>query len=83
MNTTDFVAKCKREVISYIFNEWGDVVRDDEVFIVWQSKTLQNMKSTVFVTAYPDHYFEFTYDGNLRRIYMNVYHKVSNLTIIV
>lgn len=82
MNITEFVKKCKHEVIAHSFEEWGDPVSENEVFVVWQCKLLQNCKAMLFVPDYPDIYFEFTYDGDHGKLYMNVYHKERHRTII-
>ena len=53
----------------------------DDVFVVWYSKTLQNHKALL---AYPGHdhrYYEFTYNGDKKEIYMDVYEKETNKKI--
>lgn len=53
----------------------------DDVFIVWICKTLQNWKALVS-TALPDGmYYEVTYNGDKKEIYLDAYKKFENRKI--
>lgn len=45
-------------------------------FAVWLSKVLQNWKCLIGTRA-TDHYFEFTYNGDSKELYMDVYRQES------
>lgn len=52
-----------------------------DVFVVWFSKTLQNWK-TLISTSLPDGmYYEVTYNGDKREVYLDAYKKFDNVCI--
>lgn len=55
-----------------------NIISPDEVYIVWSCKTLQNWKALA-ATPLPDNrYFEITYNGDKRELYMDAYRKEDN-----
>jgi hypothetical protein len=54
------------------------VVGPNEVYIVWMCKTLQNWKALA-ATPLPDNrYFEITFNGDKKELYLDAYQKESN-----
>ena len=57
MNEKDFVNLCKKAVAEYsnehLDKSDGKKITEDDVFIVWMCKTLQNSKATVCTTNLP------------------------------
>jgi hypothetical protein len=51
----------------------------DDVYIVWFSKTLQNWKALVSTNISDGMYYEVTYNGDKKEIYLDVYKKWENL----
>ena len=87
MNEKDFVALCKKTVAEYS-NERLDRsdckrITEDEVFIVWMCKTLQNSKALVSTTLFDGMYYELTYNGNKKELYLDAYKKWENKCIPV
>ena len=87
MNEKDFVALCKKTVAEYS-NERLDRsdckrITEDEVFIVWMCKTLQNSKALVSTTLFDGMYYELTYNGNKKELYLDAYKKWVNKCIPV
>ena len=87
MNEKDFVALCKRTVADYT-NEHLDKsgrkrITEDDVFIVWMCKTLQNSKALVSTTLFDGMYYELTYNGNKKELYLDAYKKWENKCIPV
>lgn len=78
--------KIAREIVLNYANEHIDKTDNvqitlDNVFIVWFCKTLQNWKALVS-TALPDGmYYEVTYNGNNKEIYLDAYKKFENRKI--
>ena len=51
------------------------------IFITWKCKTLQNYKY-LLCTDLPDNkYYELTYNGDKRELYIDEYDKVNNVAI--
>jgi hypothetical protein len=77
--------KARRVVMEY-FNsrvEKTDKVQItmDDVFIVWFSKTLQNWKALVSTTVSDGMYYEVTYNGDAKELYLDAYKKWENVVI--
>lgn len=53
----------------------------DNVFIVWFCKTLQNWKALVSTTLPDGMYYEVTYNGNNKEMYLDAYKKFENRKI--
>ena len=53
----------------------------DNVFIVWFCKTLQNWKALVSTTLPDGMYYEVTYNGDKKEIYLDAYKKFENRKI--
>lgn len=89
MITTDieFVKACKEIVRDYVNEPKADVepvtITTDDVFIVWQCKTLQNWKAMVSTTVSDGRYYELTYNGDKEEMYLDAYKKERNACIRV
>ena len=53
----------------------------DDVYIVWFCKTLQNWKALVSTTLPDGMYYEVTYNGDKKDIYLDAYKKFENQKI--
>ena len=53
----------------------------DNVFIVWFCKTLQNWKALVSTTLPDGMYYEVTYNGDKKEVYLDAYKKFENQKI--
>ena len=53
----------------------------DDVFVVWFCKTLQNWKALVSTTLPDGMYYEVTYNGDKKEIYLDAYKKFENRCI--
>lgn len=84
MTNQEFINKCKWRVSDYLNKLVGKetACKPENVFVVWQAKTLQNHKAMLAAPGRyndRDYYFEFTYNGNLNETYMDVYTKDKNV----
>ena len=87
MKNDEMLNLCKVIVVNY-FNEnvhKTDELRinKDNVFVVWFSKTLQNFKALVSTTVSDGMYYEITYNGDKKEIYLDAYKKWKNKCIKV
>ena len=85
MNELDFSKKVKELVRDYT-NEHLDktdnrLIITDDVFIVWQCKTLQNNKALASTTLFDGMYYEITFNGDKNEIYFDAYTKWENKKI--
>lgn len=53
----------------------------DDVYIVWFCKTLQNWKALLSTTLPDGMYYEVTYNGDKKEIYLDAYKKFENQRI--
>ena len=76
MNEQDFVKFCKKQVANYTNDHLdktdGKTITEDDVYIVWQCKTLQNNKALLSTTLFDGMYYEITYNGDKDEAYIDV-----------
>lgn len=53
----------------------------DDVYIVWFCKTLQNWKALASTTLPDGMYYEVTYNGDKKEVYLDAYKKFENQKI--
>ena len=56
-------------------------ITEDDVYIVWLCKTLQNHKALASTTLHDGMYYEITYNGDKKQIYLDAYKKFENRCI--
>ena len=85
MTDKDFIKLCKEEVKKYtnesIDKTDGVQITEDDVFIVWICKTLQNNKALVSTTLSDGMYYEITHNGDKNETYIDAYKKWKNYTV--
>ena len=85
MNEKEFSKFCKNQVVNYT-NEHldktdGKIITEDDVYIVWQCKTLQNNKALLSTTLFDGMYYEITDNGDNDEAYIDAYKKWENYKI--
>lgn len=84
MGEQRFVSLCKREVVEYVNQTYRDItITEDDVYVVWLCKILQNNKALLSTTVEDGMYYELTYNGDKGELYVDAYKKVNNYTVIV
>lgn len=79
MNTEKFIELAKQKVAKYannflLENGESETIYPTDVYITWFSKTVQNYKALLGVPIDGDgHYYEVTYNGDLKEMYLDVY----------
>lgn len=86
MDVNAITNKAKKTVVDY-FNSRVDktdniVINEDDVYIVWFSKTLQNWKAMISTTISDGMYYEVTYNGDKKETYLDAYKKWENKRIV-
>ena len=84
--SNDAMLKRAKEVVVKYFNEHVEKtdnkkITEDDVFIVWFCKTLQNWKALVSTTISDGMYYEITHNGDKGETYLDAYKKWENVCI--
>ena len=84
-SSEEYISKCKKIVADYA-NEHLDKsdsvrINEEQVFVVWYCKTLQNHKALLSTTLFDGMYYELTYNGDKEEIYLDAYKKFENRCI--
>ena len=78
MNSSEFIDYCINFIRRYYSNDLQKIIDKEDIFCVWNCKTLQNNKG-LFSTTVPDtRYFEITYNGDKKEFYFDCYIKEVN-----
>ena len=85
MNEKTFIKFCKKQVVNYT-NEHldksdGKTITEDDIYVVWLCKTLQNNKALLSTTLFDGMYYEITYNGDKDEAYIDSYKKWENYKI--
>ena len=85
MPNNDFEQLCKVTIVDY-FNSRVEItdemkISEEDVFIVWSCKTLQNNKAMVSTKISDGMYYELTYNGDKKQLYLDAYKKWENKCI--
>lgn len=85
MGNDKFLKLCKGIVVEY-FNKHVDKtdnkqIAENNVFVVWSCKTLQNNKALVSTNVSDGMYYEITHNGDKKETYVDVYKKCENFVV--
>lgn len=85
MKNDEFLKLCKNTIKDY-YNEHIEKtdnfkVNEEDIFIVWSCKTLQNNKALASTTVSDGMYYELTYNGDKKELYLDAYKKWENKCI--
>ena len=68
MGSKEFLEKCKQ-------------ITEDDVFVVWYCKSLQNHKALLSTTVSDSMYYEITHNGDKQETYVDAYKKWENFVV--
>lgn len=79
----EFFLLCYEKVAEY-FNSHCDKsdkkeITQDDIYIVWSCKTLQNYKAMISTNVPDGMYYELTYNGDKNELYLDAYKKWENV----
>lgn len=87
MDSQKFIDKCKEIVAEYANNHLdksdNKEISTDDVYVVWNCKTLQNNKALLSTNLFDGMYYELTLNGDKQEIYFDAYKKWENKCIEV
>ena len=82
MDNGKFIALAKKVVCDYengvSIKERGEVVSLCDIYVVWSCKTLQNNKALLSTPIKDGRYYEVTYNGDKKELYLDCYKKEEN-----
>ena len=83
MDNKKFIERCKEIVRKYAEEhlDKSDEISNFDVFVVWSCKTLQNNKALLSTTLFDGMYYELTFNGDKRELYLDAYKKFENKCI--
>lgn len=85
MGNEAMLKKAKQLVVNYYNSRVEKTddfeITEENVFIVWFCKTLQNWKALVSTTVSDGMYYEVTYNGDKHETYLDAYKKWENVRI--
>lgn len=83
MTNQEFINKAKQLVADYTNDHMdktdGVHITDADVYVVWSAKTLQNSKALLSTTLSDGMYYELTYNGDKKQVYLDAYKKRENV----
>lgn len=85
MGNDRFVKLCKELVVNY-YNQRAEKtdqkkLNEDDVFVVWMCKALQNNKALVSTNVSDGMYYEITHNGDKGETYLDAYKKWENVCV--
>ena len=87
MDSQKFIEKCKEIVVDYTNDHLDKTdnkeISIDDVFVVWNCKTLQNNKALLSNNSFDGMYYEITLNGDKKEIYFDAYKKWENKCIVL
>ena len=83
MSDKEFVKLCKKSVVDYVNGLHYTQITEDNVYIVWMVKVLQNNKALVSTTLEDGMYYEVTLNGDKDEAYVDCYKKWTQVVVVM
>lgn len=81
MGNAEFVKRATKAVTDYFNEKHSLELTEDDVYVVWMCKTLQNNKALLSTNVCDGMYYEVTYNGDKNEMYLDAYKKLDNKCI--
>lgn len=74
-----FLHLCRKNIMRYL-EEKGVICDENEIFVVWSCKTIQNKKAILGTSLpYDNRIYECTLNGDKGEVYLDVYNKEAKV----
>lgn len=86
MDSEKFIEECRKNLVKLCNRMMNDSrgnpgFKESDFYVVWSSKTLQNNKAMMSTDTVMGLYFELTYDGDAKAMYIDVYEHRKNICV--
>ena len=84
MNNTEILNIAKQVVLDYTNNSRPNQLVPyelEDIYVVWFCKTIQNWKALVSTDVINGMYFEVTYNGDAKEIYLDIYQQTGHIVL--
>lgn len=82
MDSQKFIELCKKEIVKYVNDRIDKTdkkqIDENDVYVVWSCKTLQNSKALLSTMLLDGMYYELTFNGDKNELYFDAYKKWEN-----
>lgn len=83
MDSENFIKRCQWDLADYCNRHMtelgGKAFSTRDFYVVWSVKVLQNSKALLSTDKADGLYFELTYNGDKKEMYVDVYEKRENV----
>ena len=78
MEELDFIKLCRQKIAEYYhLKEY----KSEDIYVVWLCRILQNNKALLSTNKPDGMYFECTYNGDKKELYLDAYKRINNYEI--
>lgn len=86
LGNPDVLLRSAKIAVIHAFNKNHELsdrleLTENDIYIVWFSKTLQNWKALLSTDLHDDLYYEVTYNGDKHSAYVDTYKKQANVVV--
>lgn len=81
MTSYEYEVICKNELIKELKEKYNEDYTIDELHLVWFTKTLQNFKCVIIDLKDNQRYYECSYNGTKKQLYVDIYEKKHNTLV--
>lgn len=87
MGNDEFIKECIHQVAFYhnsnvdTLKGENNFIENKDIYVVWMCKTLQNNKALLSTNQKDGMYYEITYNGDKKEMYLDAYKKLENRVI--
>lgn len=79
MGNNEFEKRVIELMKDYYKKELNIDLKNEDIYVVWMTKVLQNNKALASTTVQDKKYFEITYNGDKKETYIDCYIKEKNI----